>query len=123
VEIATQVCTALQYAHSRGVIHRDIKPENILIGPGGGVKIADFGLAKLTSIDQMRLTLSNVAMGTPHYMAPEQLEKSAGVDERADLFSLGVLLYEMLTGQLPIGRVKRPSEAARTDLRLDSIVL
>jgi hypothetical protein len=123
IEIATQVCEALQYAHSRGVIHRDVKPENILVGEGGKVKIADFGLAKLTSPEQARLTLSNVAMGTPHYMAPEQLEKSGDVDERADLFSLGVVLYEMLTGQLPIGRFKRPSEEARTDLRLDSIVM
>jgi hypothetical protein len=123
VEIAAQVCDALQYAHSRGVIHRDIKPENILVRADGVVKIADFGLAKLTSADQVRLTLSNVAMGTPHYMAPEQLEKSADVDERADLFSLGVVLYEMVTGQLPIGRFKPPSKAGGTDLRLDSIVL
>jgi hypothetical protein len=122
VEIASQVCDALQYAHSRGIIHRDIKPENILVRDDGVVKIADFGLAKLTSTEQLRLTLSNVAMGTPHYMAPEQLEKSADVDERADLFSLGVVLYEMLTGQLPIGRFKPPSQAGGTDLRLDSVV-
>jgi hypothetical protein len=123
LEMAAQVCDALQYAHSRGVIHRDIKPENILVREDGTVKIADFGLAKLTSTEQARLTLTNVAMGTPHYMAPEQLEKSADVDERADLFSLGVVLYEMLTGQLPIGRFKPPSRAGGTDLRLDSIVL
>jgi hypothetical protein len=123
LEIAAQVCDALQYAHAHGVIHRDIKPENILVRDDGVVKIADFGLAKLTSADQVRLTLTNVAMGTPHYMAPEQLEKSADVDERADLFSLGVVLYEMLTGQLPIGRFKPPSQAGGTDLRMDSIVL
>jgi hypothetical protein len=122
IEIASDVCEALQYAHSRGVIHRDIKPENILIGAAGTVKIADFGLAKLTSIDRVRLTLTNAVMGTPHYMAPEQLEKSRDVDERADLFSLGVVLYEMLTGDLPIGKFKPPS-AKGVDLRMNSIVL
>jgi len=122
IEIASQVCDALQFAHKHGIVHRDIKPENILIDPQGNVKIADFGLAKLTSTDGTRLTLSNAVMGTPHYMAPEQLEKSSDVDERADLFSLGVVLYEMLTGELPIGRFKPPSEKG-VDLRMDSIVL
>ncbi|HEV3026065.1 MAG TPA: serine/threonine-protein kinase, partial [Planctomycetota bacterium] len=122
IEIAGQVCEAIQYAHSRGVIHRDIKPENILIRPDGRVKIADFGLAKLSTADQATLTLTQAVMGTPHYMAPEQLDPKAGVDERSDLFSLGVVFYEMLTGELPIGRFKPPS-AIGADLRVDSIVL
>ena len=122
VEIALQICEAIQYAHSRGVIHRDLKPENILIRPDGRVKIADFGLAKLSTTDPAALTLTHAAMGTPHYMAPEQLDPKSGVDERADLFSLGVVIYEMLTGELPIGRFKPPS-AIGADLRVDSIVL
>jgi hypothetical protein len=122
IEIALQVCEAIQYAHSRGVIHRDIKPENILIRPDGRVKIADFGLAKLSTADPAVFTLTHAAMGTPHYMAPEQLDPTAKIDGRADLFSLGVVFYEMLTGELPIGRFKPPS-AVGADLRVDSIVL
>ena len=120
IGIAVQVCDAIEYAHSKGVIHRDIKPENILIRPDGRVKIADFGLAKLSTADA--LTLTHAVMGTPHYMAPEQLDPKSGIDERADLFSLGVVFYEMLTGELPIGRFKPPS-ALGADLRVDSIVL
>jgi len=120
IEIAAQVCDAIDYAHSRGVIHRDIKPENILLRPDGRVKIADFGLAKLSTVEQ--LTLTRAVMGTPHYMAPEQLDPKKGLDERADLFSLGIVFYEMLTGELPIGRFKPPS-ALGADLRVDSIVL
>jgi len=120
IEIAAQVCDAIEYAHSRGVIHRDIKPENILLRPDGRVKIADFGLAKLSTADQ--LTLTHAVMGTPHYMAPEQFDPKASLDERADLFSLGIVFYEMLTGELPIGRFKLPS-ALGSDLRVDSIVL
>jgi hypothetical protein len=120
IEIAAQVCGAIEIAHSKGVIHRDIKPENILIRPDGRVKIADFGLAKLSTAEQ--LTLTQAAMGTPHYMAPEQLNPKSDIDGRADLFSLGVVFYEMLTGELPIGRFKPPS-ALGADLRVDSIVL
>jgi hypothetical protein len=120
IEIAGRVCGAIEFAHSKGVIHRDVKPENILLRPDGGLKIADFGLAKLSTPEE--LTLTQAAMGTPHYMAPEQLDPKSGVDERADLFSLGVVFYEMLTGQLPIGRFKPPS-AFGTDLRVDSIVM
>src|SRR6185436_9083719 len=104
--IVPQLCEALEYAHSRGVIHRDIKPENILIDRAGVPKIADFGLAKIVKGDQMRPTLTNtnVIMGTVEYMAPEQRDNLKRVDHRADIYSMGVVLYEMLTGQLPIGK-------------------
>jgi predicted Ser/Thr protein kinase len=123
LKVVPQICDALQYAHSKGVVHRDIKPENILIDAEGRVKIADYGLAKIASIDQPRLTRSNFVMGTPHYMAPEQVENSSRVDHRADIYSLGVVFYEMLTGELPLGRFKAPSERAEVDRRLDPVVL
>lgn len=112
VNIVRQVCDALDYAHSAGVVHRDIKPSNILMSSDGKVKIADFGVAKLlgpTNSDA-RLTMEGDALGTPLYMAPEQREQPEGVDQRADLYSLGVVFYEMLTGELPKGNFPRPSE-------------
>jgi serine/threonine protein kinase len=123
LELVPQICDALYYAHARGVVHRDIKPENILVDTAGRVKIADYGLAKIASIDQPRITRSNLAMGTPHYMAPEQIERTSEVDHRADIYSLGVVIYEMLTGELPLGRFKPPSERADIDRRLDRVVL
>jgi predicted Ser/Thr protein kinase len=123
LELVPQICDALYYAHAKGVVHRDIKPENILIDGAGRVKIADYGLAKIASLDQPRITKSNIAMGTPHYMAPEQIEKTSEVDHRADIYSLGVVIYEMLTGELPLGRFKAPSERAEVDRRLDPVVL
>lgn len=122
--IVPEVCTALQYAHDRGVVHRDIKPENILIDESGNVKIADFGLAKLMDNEAAaRLTASDQAMGTLRYMAPEQLSTPKQVDHRADIFSLGVVLYEMLTGSVPQGVVRPPSEKARVDARFDEVVI
>ena len=122
--IVPQVCSALQYAHDNGVVHRDIKPENILITKSGDVRIADFGLAKLAGIkDEAPLTGTWQVMGTPHYMAPEQFEKPTTVDHRADIYSLGVVIYELLTGELPLGRFLLPSEKARIDVRLDEVVL
>ena len=123
--IVPQICEALQFAHEQGVVHRDIKPENVLLDLKGRVKIADFGLAKLVTraADDLTLTQQGLVMGTPHYMAPEQLEKPSEVDHRADIYSLGVVLYEMLTGELPIGRFAAPSEKVRMDVRLDEIVL
>jgi serine/threonine protein kinase len=110
--IVPQVCEALQYAHDQGVVHRDIKPENILLDKAGHVKIADFGLARLVGTDpgSRRLTQPREVMGTPHYMAPEQVEKPQFVDHRADIYSLGVVFYEMLTGELPLGRFASPSQ-------------
>ena len=123
--IVPQVCEALQYAHEEGIVHRDIKPENILLDKRGRVKIADFGLAKLLDKPPTAYTLTHAQqkMGTPHYMAPEQIEHPAQVDHRADIYSLGVVFYEMLTGQLPIGRFALPSEKVRVDVRLDEVVL
>jgi predicted Ser/Thr protein kinase len=128
--IVPQVCEALQYAHEEGVVHRDIKPENLLLDKKGRVKIADFGLAKLMRKDDapvsravFALTGSRQVMGTPHYMAPEQMEHPQAVDHRADIYSLGVVFYEMLTGELPLGRFQPPSRRVQIDARLDEVVL
>ncbi len=123
--IVPRICEALQYAHEQGVLHRDIKPENILLDAAGRVKIADFGIAKLVG-DQttdFTLTASGVRLGTPHYMAPEQVEAPSDVDHRADIYSLGVVFYELLTGELPLGRFAPPSAKADLDARIDEIVL
>lgn len=122
--IVPQLCSALQYAHEHGVVHRDIKPDNVLIATDGRVKLADFGLAKLIDPPaDLGRTDSGVVMGTLHYMAPEQLHRPRDVDQRADIYSLGVLLYEMLTGELPLGRFQTPSQRVRVDVRIDDIVL
>ncbi len=129
--IVPQVCEALQYAHDEGIVHRDIKPENILLDKKGRVKIADFGLVKLMGSGDpvaagrsaIRLTGSQQVMGTPHYMAPEQMERPQRVDHRADIYSLGVVFYEMLTGELPLGRFAPPSRMVQVDVRLDEVVL
>jgi tRNA A-37 threonylcarbamoyl transferase component Bud32 len=123
--IVPKICEALQYAHEQGVLHRDIKPENILLDARGRVKIADFGIAKLVEDDPGSVTLTGTgtALGTPHYMAPEQLEKPAEVDHRADIYSLGVVFYEMLTGELPIGRFAPPSARTPVNTDVDEVVL
>jgi serine/threonine protein kinase len=123
--IVPQICEALQFAHDHGIVHRDIKPENILIDTQGRVKIADFGLAKMMRLEAGApdLTLTRHAIGTPQYMAPEQIEKPETVDHRADIYSLGVVFYEMLTGELPIGRFSSPSQRVEVDVRLDEVVL
>jgi tRNA A-37 threonylcarbamoyl transferase component Bud32 len=134
--VVPKICEALQYAHNEGVLHRDIKPENILLDAKGRVKIADFGIAKLigephadrdlpgsATHAEVPLTGSGAAIGTPHYMAPEQIEHPSAVDHRADIYSLGVVFYEMLTGELPLGRFAPPSEKSTADPRLDDVVL
>ena len=126
LKIVPVLCDALQYAHSMGVVHRDIKPENILIDKTGRIKIADFGLAKMVggASNTPAMTQTHVAMGTPHYMAPEQLQSAKSVDHRADIYSMGVMFYEMLTGELPLGRFDAPSIGRiEVDVRLDGIVL
>jgi serine/threonine protein kinase len=135
--IVPQICDALQYAHDQGIVHRDIKPENILLDRRGRVKVADFGLAKLVrSADQTdqsdrtvltdhpcEVSQPSLLMGTPAYMAPEQREHPAEVDHRADIYSLGVVFYQMLTGELPGKSLEAPSKKVTIDVRLDEVVL
>ena len=123
--IVPQICDALQFAHDEGIVHRDVKPENILLDQRGRVKIADFGLAKLATRSEHDFTLTGThqVMGTPRYMAPEQMEGSRTVDHRADIYSLGVVFYEMLTGQVPAGHFDPPSKRTPVDDRLDQVVM
>ena len=133
--IVPQLCDALQYAHDQGIVHRDIKPENILLDRQGRVKVADFGLAKLVgtaeetsgdrdvTLGSVVLTEAGKVMGTPRYMAPEQSEAPLTVDHRADIYSLGVVLYQMLTGELPGKPLQPPSQKVQIDVRLDEVVL
>src|SRR5262245_61487702 len=112
--VVTQICEALQFAHDEGIIHRDIKPENILLDKKGRAKIADFGLAKLLAPERVdrALTATHLAMGTINYMAPEQLDNAARVDHRADIYSLGVVFYGLLTAQVRRGKFAPPSQKA-----------
>jgi serine/threonine protein kinase len=142
--IVPQICDALQFAHDQGIVHRDIKPENILLDRRGRVKVADFGLAKLVGADApasfgvppsggpdrvnaelqtSALTGAGKVMGTPNYMAPEQREHPGEVDNRADIYALGVVFYQMLTGELPGKRLEPPSSKVQIDVRLDEVVL
>jgi hypothetical protein len=125
LQIVPQICEALQYAHDEGIVHRDIKPENVLLDKKGRVKIADFGLAKILGREPQDFHLTGVGqvMGTPNYMAPEQIEHPQSVDHRADIYSLGVVFYEMLTGELPLGKFAPPSRKVQVDVRLDDVVL
>ncbi len=135
--IAPQICDALQYAHDHGIVHRDIKPENILLDRRGLLKVADFGLAKLvaSAVDLrsegdsqsagaiFELTEAGRIMGTPQYMAPEQKDRPSEVDHRADIYALGVVFYQMLTGELPESDLQPPSKKIQLDVRLDEVVL
>ncbi|HET7624424.1 MAG TPA: serine/threonine-protein kinase [Verrucomicrobiae bacterium] len=139
--IVPQICDALQFAHDNGIVHRDIKPENILLDRRGRVKVADFGLAKLMGTEALvhpmgagnqrpgeshplpSLTDAGKVMGTPYYMAPEQMENPGEVDHRADIYALGVVFYQMLTGELPEKQIQPPSKKVQIDVRLDEIVL
>jgi serine/threonine protein kinase len=99
IDYMRQVLAALDYAHARGVVHRDIKPANMMLTPGGVVKLMDFGIAKAAG-DQ-KLTMTGTTMGSLYYMSPEQIQGSTSLDARADLYSVGVSLYELLTGTRP----------------------
>lgn len=119
------ICDALQFAHEHGIVHRDIKPENLLLDKRGVVKIADFGIAKILSdsADSSSTLVTQNAVGTPAYAAPEQRSDPSRVDHRADIYSLGVVLYELLTGELPGQSLEPPSRRVKIDVRLDEIVL
>jgi serine/threonine protein kinase len=134
--IVPMICEALQYAHDEGVLHRDIKPENILLDTKGRVRLVDFGIAKLAagadvapsasdpaSSPHVALTQACSALGTLNYMAPEQRVGPSTVDQRADIYSLGVVFYEMLTGELPVGRFALPSRKTPMDPRVDDVVM
>jgi hypothetical protein len=125
LRIIPQLCDALAHAHAAGVVHRDLKPENILVDGQGRARIADFGLAKLaeTADDRESLTGTGDVLGTAHYMAPEQIAGKDDVDHRADLYALGVVAYEMLTGALPVGRFEPPSRASGVGPGIDEVVL
>ena len=124
LQMVPQLCDALQYAHDNGVIHRDIKPENLLLDTNGRINIADFGLAKMTGNEfNGTLTRTQQVMGTFNYMAPEQRERPTEVDHRADIYSLGVVIYELLTGELPIGRFQPPSAKTDVNAKLDDVVM
>ena len=130
LELAVQLGRGLDYAHSRGVVHRDLKPENVLLADDGAsgfvAKICDFGLADILYSDRsfVNLTGSRISMGTVNYMAPEQRQDAGRVDQRADVFSYGVILYEMFTGELPLGRYQDPSKRNKNlDRRLDPVIM
>ncbi|MDZ4402818.1 serine/threonine-protein kinase [Prosthecobacter sp.] len=129
--IVPPVCEALQYAHEHGIVHRDIKPENLLMDKEGRVKIADFGIAKIVARESSRGSgdeepredSRTTALGTPTYAAPEQQSDPRHADHRVDIYSLGVVLYELLTGELPQTNLEPPSKRVQIDVRLDEIVL
>ena len=144
VRIAREIAEALGLARSLGIVHRDIKPENVLLDKQGRVKIADFGIAKIVGGTGQLLSrpadtlppsdgeraretgaglTQDQVLGTPHYMAPEQREHPETVDHRADIYSLGVVFYELLTGELPLGKFQQPSQRVHIDVRLDEVVL
>ncbi|MEQ1859464.1 MAG: serine/threonine-protein kinase, partial [Chthoniobacteraceae bacterium] len=123
LDIASQVCSALDWAHGNGIVHRDVKPANIVIDTAGRVKLADFGVAALIrkGSSMLKLTTSPSAFGSLDYMSPEQ-RQGQPPDERGDLFSLGVILYEMLCDDLPHGVFTRASRRVGCDHRIDGII-
>jgi serine/threonine protein kinase len=123
-EIYDKVCTGITHAHERGIVHRDIKPANILVGSDGTVKIADFGLAK-TLVDDSHwygFTQTRDTFGTPYYIAPEVTRQAGVADQRSDVYALGVLLYELLCGAVPMGQYTPLSQRIDIDKRIDAIL-
>jgi serine/threonine-protein kinase len=124
VEIGKQICAALQHAHHQGIVHRDLKPSNLMVTSGGKIKLTDFGIAK--DLDETQLTATHCTVGTASYMSPEQCKGERNLSHKSDLYSLGVVLYELVTGRKPFeaentmdmfwkhvqGEVERPSRLA-----------
>jgi serine/threonine protein kinase len=124
LDIFLKVCEGVSHAHQRGLIHRDIKPANILIGADGTVKVADFGLAKTLEENSTgySFTQTRDTFGTPYYIAPEVTRSAGAADVRADVYALGVLLYELLTGAVPMGQFTPLSKKTGLNKRIDIIV-
>jgi len=118
-EIVIAICRGLAHAHKAGILHRDVKPANILLGPDATPKIGDFGLARPANEEH---NPEEIIWGTPGYAAPEVLENPNSVDQRTDIFAVGVLLYELLTSQLPSTPWQAPSTLVNCDPRFDSII-
>ncbi|MBI5369513.1 MAG: protein kinase [Planctomycetes bacterium] len=123
-ELGIQIGEALKFAHSHGIVHRDVKPSNILIDAHGAAQVLDFGIAQFKEGTKSGVTRERVGMGTTDYMAPEQSVDAANVDHRADIYSFGVLLYEMLVGDVPRGAFDPPSKlVAGLNPRWDSLII
>jgi hypothetical protein len=123
LQVLVPVCDALEYAHRQGILHRDLKPANLLLTREGIVKIADFGIAKSLDDESLGgLTQTNVSVGSPDFLAPEAWTPGVPLDARADVYALGVTLYQMLTGEVPRGFWEMPSVRVGADPRFDAII-
>ena len=128
LRIVDHICEAVEYAHSMGILHRDLKPENVLFDSFDdldSLKVADFGISRLIGDTEpgFHQTQTGFVVGTPFYAAPEQMTAASHVDTRADIYSIGVMLYEALAGQLPRGRFAPPSHHRKVPAGADAVVL
>jgi predicted Ser/Thr protein kinase len=122
LKIVIPVAEALKHAHQRGLIHRDIKPENVILTRDGNVKLADLGLARLTSDEKWAMAEAGMAIGTPYYISPEQVRGQVDVDIRSDIYSLGATLYHMVTGHVPYSG-ETPTEVMKKHVAKDSVLV